>query len=250
MTLLDAAVIGVILGLGAMLQSAVGFGMALVAIPLLVLGGRPLPEAVALVLGAALVQTAYGTYVTRKQVVWRRTFSFAAIQWVALVAGVACMSLLVGANPAVIKQTVGAALFAIVTAQIVLRPHPRERLARGWTFAAAGSAGFIAGLVGMGGPPVVLFALAHRWSRDTFRGFLWSQFLLVLPILAVALVIRFGTGLVEWLGIGVATAPVVWLGSRIGLRVTQRWDSRRLHVAAVIMLYAIALASLFGPYLG
>lgn len=250
MTALDVATIAAILGLSALLQGAIGFGMALIAVPLLVLGDRPLPIAVALLLGAAIVQAAHGTYVARASVDWRRAFSIAAVQWVAVVAGVACMSLLLDADPVVIKQAVGGALLIVVTAQLVLRPTPRERLAPGWRFVAGGSAGFLAGLVGMGGPPLVLYALAHRWSRDTFRGFLWSQFLLVLPVLAVVLVLRFGGSLAGWVGVGVAMAPLVWLGSRLGLSVTRRWDGRRLQVAAVIMLYLIAVAGLLAPYLG
>jgi uncharacterized membrane protein YfcA len=72
MTSLEVVVIGSVLGLGALLQSAVGFGMALVAVPLLVLAGRPLPIAVALVLGAAIVQTAYGSYIARERIRWPR----------------------------------------------------------------------------------------------------------------------------------------------------------------------------------
>ena len=245
MTLLEIVAIGSVLGLGAFLQSAVGFGMALFAVPLLVLAGRPLPTAVALVVGAAMVQTAYGSYVTREQIRWPRAITFAAIQCVTLVGGVLCMGLLVD-RTAAIKQAIGVAVILAVTAQIVVRPAPRERLATGWTFAAAGTAGFLSGLVGMGGPPVVIFALAHPWSRDTFRAFLWSQFLFVLPVLGGVLAIRFGAQTLLWIGLGVAMAPIVWAGSRLGLAVTARWDHRSLQVAAFIMLYAIGLTSLFG----
>ncbi len=249
MTGLDVALAGLILGLGAVLQSAVGFGMPLISIPLLVLAGQPLPNALSLVLGAALVQTAYGSYVARLEVRWRRSAYLAAIQWVTLFAGVACMSLLVRSDPARVKQVVGLAVVLAVTAQWVFRPEPRERLAVGWGEAAAASAGFLAGAVGIGGPPLVLFALAHRWPPDEFRAFLWSQFLLVIPVLEAALVFRFGTPILAWFGLGVAMAPLVWVGSRLGIAVTRRWDRARLRLAALIVLYAIGLVSLIGPYL-
>ncbi len=249
MTSLEVVGIGSVLGLGALLQSAVGFGMALVAVPLLVMAGRPLPIAVALVLGAALVQTAYGSYIAREHIRWPRAISFAAIQCVTLVGGVACMGLLVDRDTAAIKQAVGVAVMLVVTVQIVVRPAPREQLAIGWTLGAAGTAGFLSGLVGMGGPPLVLYALAHPWSRDTFRVFLWSQFLLVLPVLGGVLAVRFGAEILAWIALGVAMAPIVWAGSRLGLAATARWDRRRLQIAASIMLYAIGLAGLLGPYL-
>lgn len=247
---LEIVVLGCVLGLGALLQSAVGFGMALFAIPLLVMAGRPLPIAVALTLGAAVVQTTYGSYVVRDRIRWPRAVSFAAIQCVTLVPGVACMGLLVERDTTAIKQAVGVAVLLVVTVQIVVRPAPRERLAIGWTLAAASAAGFLSGLVGMGGPPLVLYALAHSWSRDTFRAFLWSQFLIVLPILGGVLAVRFGAQILASMALGAAMAPIVWAGSRLGLAATAHWDRRRLQIAASIMLYAIALAAVIGPYVG
>ncbi len=243
---LEIVVIACILGLGALLQSAVGFGMALFAVPLLVMTGKPLPVAVALALGAALVQTAHGSYVVRDRIHWPRTVSFVAIQSVTLVAGVACMGLLVDRDTTIIKQAIGVAVLLAVTVQIVFRPVPVERLAIGWTLAAASTAGFLSGLVGMGGPPLVLYALAHSWSRDTFRAFIWSQFLFVLPILGGVLALRFGAQILAWMGVGAAMAPIVWAGSRLGLAATARWDRRRVQIAASITLYAIGLAGLLG----
>lgn len=250
MTPLQVVVIALVLGSGAVIQSAVGFGMALFAVPLLVIAGQPLPEAVALCLGAALVQSTHGSLVKRRYIHWPRAFSFAAIQCATLVAGVLTMSFLVGRDSAVIKQAVGGIVLVAITVQLVVRPVPRERLAVGWTFAAGGAAGFLSGLVGMGGPPLVLFAMAHSWCRDTFRAFLWSQFLLVLPVLGVLLAFRFGIAIVGWIGLGIALAPVSWAGSRLGLKGTENWDRRRVRIAATTVLYAVGLASLLGPYVG
>jgi len=249
MTAVDIILIAAILGLGATLQSAVGFGMALAGVPLLVWAGHPLPVAVALLLGGALVQTAHGTYVTREHIRWRLALPFAAIQWLALGGGVMGMQRLSDADPAVMKQGVGAIVIIVMTAQLIVRPRPRERLAAVWTAVAASTAGLLAGLVGMNGPPLVFYALAHTWNRDRFRGFLWSQFLLVLPVLIVALAIRFGGQLLESVAIGVALAPILWLGSKLGIATTRRWDRKRLQLAAVIMLYLIGAAGVLGPYL-
>lgn len=249
MTVLELLTIAAVLGAGAILQSAVGFGLALVAVPLLVLDGRSLPAAVALVLGAALVQTAHGSYVAREHIRWKLAFVLAGIQWVALLGGVAVMSLLVDSDPARLKQAVGAAVLAAITARLLIRPVPRERVGRGWAVLAAVTAGLLAGSFGMGGPPLALFALAHSWERDAFRAFLWSQFLLVLPVLAILLAFRFGPETLLWVAGGVATAPVVWGASRLGLKLTARWDRRRLQLAAAAVLYAIGLVALLGPLL-
>lgn len=240
---LDLATLALILGLAATLQSAVGFGMAIAAIPLLVLAGHPLPHAVALVLGAALVQTSLGSWATREHIRWRAAFAFAGMQWVALLGGVACMSLLVESEPAHVRRAVGVVVVAAVTAQRLFRPAPRARLAAAWTGLAATCSGFFAGLVGMGGPPLVLFALAHDWSPDRIRAFLWSQFLLAQPVLATLLVLRFGGEVLGWLALGAAMAPVIWLGSRVGRGATRLWDRGRMELAATVVLYAIGASS-------
>lgn len=243
------ALIAAFLGLGAVLQSAVGFGMGLLAVPLLVWAGHPLPVAVALLIGGAFVQTAYGSYVTRQHIRWRLALPFAGLQWLGLVGGVACMGLLVEADPIAVKQVVGAAVVIVLTLHLVLRPAPRQGLVVFWMILAATTGGFLGGLVGMGGPPLVFFALAQAWSRDDFRAFLWSQFLLALPIIAAALAFRFGPHLLVWMGLGAALAPVLWLGSKLGFRLTTRWDQNQLHVASVLVLYAIGITSILGPYL-
>lgn len=245
----ELILIAAILGLGTTLQSAVGFGMALVSVPLLVWAGHPLPAAVALLLGGALVQNVHGTYVCREHISWRLALPFAAMQGLALIGGVVCMRLLSDADPTVMKQGVGLAVIVMMSAHLIVRPTPRERLAAIWAVVAAACGGFLAGLVGMNGPPLVFYALAHTWSRDRFRGFLWSQFLLVLPVLVAVLAIHFGVQILESAAIGAALAPVLWLGSKLGIAATRRWNRQRLQRVAVIVLYAIGVTSVVGPYL-
>lgn len=233
--------------LAATLQSAVGFGLGLVAVPLLVGTGSPLPDAVALALGAGFVQTAYGTYRLRREAQWRLNGWLAFTQCLTLPLGVALMMLLADARPARVKQAVGVMLLALLLTRSVMRATPRPRLAFGWGLLAGVTSGILSGVSGMGGPPLVLYALAHDWSKDRFRAFLWSQFLLVAPVLVALLAFRNGTPVVLHAAIGIALAPIVWLGARLGLSVTQTWNARQINIAAQALLYAIALSNLLAP---
>ncbi len=241
---IEIAVAASILATGALLQSAVGFGLPLVSVPLLLLAGHSLPTAVSLSFGAALMQAAHGCYIGRDLIRWRLTLSLATIQWVTVGLGVAAMGLLVKGDPARVTQAVGALVVLAVTALWVLRPEPRDQVGAGWGVGAAATAGFMGGLVGIPGPPMVLFAMAHRWAPDVFRSFLWSQFLLILPVYAAALTFWFGLSMLGWFGLGVALAPVVWVGSWAGRALTRHWNARRVRIAATIVLYAIGVASL------
>jgi uncharacterized membrane protein YfcA len=242
------AAIAVIVLLGAGLQGAVGFGMGLVAVPLLLFSGRTLPEAVAVLLGAGLLQTAYGAWLCRREIPWKQTASLAAVQWVAVPVGVMGMGLLAAAGPAVVKQVVGAIVIGLLILRAVLRPKPRDSVGTGWGVVASVASGLLAGLVGMGGPPIVLYALAHDWEKDTFRGFLFATFLLVLPTAGVALAWRMGVQVLGWTVVGAAMFPAVVVGSKVGFGVSKRWDAATMRRVATGLLVVIAGWSLIGPF--
>ncbi len=188
-----------------------------------------------------------GTYFARRHVRWALAFRFASVQWLFVPAGVLGMVLLVEQDPHLVRQAVGSAVIVLLTVRLILRPEPREHATPGWTFLAAASGGFLGGLVGMGGPPIVLYAMAHDWEKNRFRAFLWSQFLLALPVLMVALRWRVGSTVVPPFLLGLALAPCVWVGTRAGLTVSRRWNRRGHQVAAAALLYAIGVISVLAP---
>lgn len=237
----------VILTLGVALQSAAGFGMGMVTVPLLLWTGRSLPEAVALLLGASVVQCAYGTWTSRDLVPWRSTLRVAVAQWIFVPVGVAGMAALASTGPDVVKQTVGGIVVGILVLRAAVRPTPRESLPSFWAALTGAAAGFLVGLVGMGGPPLVLYALAHTWDKDAFRGFLWSSFLLTLPAAALLLALRMGPEILGWTAFGLGLVPLLWLGSKAGLVLSRRWDAARMRTVATVMLVLIAAWSVLGP---
>jgi uncharacterized protein len=237
-----------ILLVGASLQSAVGFGMGLISVPLLVWSGLALPHAVALLLGAAVIQTGYGTYVMRADVRWRSAAGLAAVRALFVPVGVSGMAALVAGDQHILRQAVGAAVVVLVTAQLWFRPDPRPQVHWGWAASAGALSGVLAGLIGMGGPPIVFYALAHGWSNNRFRGFLWSQFLLLLPVMIAVMTMKMDASVLVYFALGLAMAPVSWLGTRAGIAVAGRWSSNRLRTAAVLLLYVVGLSGLLSPY--
>ncbi len=237
----------IIMTLGTALQSAVGFGMGLVTIPLLLWTGRSLPEAVALLLGASAVQNALGTWASRHAIDWKATVRIGLAQWLAVPVGVAGMSALSSAGPDVVKQVVGSIVAAVLVLRAAVRPTPQASVAKVWGVVAGGASGCLAGLVGMGGPPLVLYALAHTWDKDAFRGFLWSSFLMVLPVMVTVLALRMGIDVLGWTAFGLGLVPLLWLGSKAGLTLSRRWDAERMRTVATVMLVLVAAWSVLGP---
>lgn len=231
-------------------QTAVGFGFGLMSVPLLLWVGLPLPVAIALAIAAGSVQSAYGAYVARESIDFREAFRLAGFQVLGMPLGLCLLHFFVAEGPAFAKQVVGASLLVVLTTRLAVRPTPRDSVPSWVGAIASATSGLLSAALGIGGPPLVLFALAHRWDVARTRGFLWTQFVLGTAPLVIILGARFGTSVLVGFAAGLVLAPALYVGSRIGFALTRRWREATLARAATAMLYLLALLSLGGPWLG
>jgi uncharacterized protein len=240
--------VGAILGLAAMSQSAVGFGYALFAVPLLVWCGIPLNEAVMLVVSCSTFQAAVGVRNLRHSTPWRLSLICTAMRVVGLLAGVYGMKRLVELDPARIRVTVGALLCLLVVAQYFWKPRQAESIRWGWATLAFTTSGLLSGLVGMGGPPLVLWAMArHGWTSQKTRAFLFSVYLVANTIQIVLLHWTFGIGMLRSVALGALFSPLVYGCSRVGLSLGNRMSRERLRTVAYLLLLAIGVSAV-APY--
>ena len=249
MTIDQLLLIAVILMLGIAVQAAVGFGAGLFAVPLLVWLGIPLPTSVGMLLSLVIVQTGTACWRHRDQLPWRAVLPMFISRGVGLPVGVLLMYLLTEMDPNRTKQVVGVVVLVALALQIGFRVKPKEQIHGGWTLLAGSLSGLMAGMIGMGGAPLVLWLMAHDWPATRQRVFLWLTFLLLVPVQACLLVLTFGQPLILALLLGLAMTPAglagAWLGGHIGRRLSRA----RLRVAMTWLLVAIALQSIVGPWL-
>ena len=242
------AVVGLMLG--AFVQGAVGFAYGMIAIPVLLWAGLSLPQSVALVSTTVIVQTSAGVWRFRKHVVGRDLPGVAVGRYAGLPVGLLVMAALDGANRGAMKQAVGALLLAIVTLTVAFKPAPRERVAARWSLPVGFSSGVLSGAIGMGGPPVVLWMIAHDWSTQRGRGFLWSLFLMLLPVQLALMVWGFGRPVLWAVVGGLAITPLVLLSSHIGGSVGSRWSRPAARRVVLGLLVVLAVTSLAAPLIG
>ncbi len=238
-----------ILAAGAALQAAVGFGMGMMAVPLLLWAGNSLAESVALVLGAATVQMLVGIWGYREHIDARQSLPIALASYVGIPLGVLAMGWLAGLGKDTVQQAAGLAILAALVFRSAVQPKPREQVPLPWGLAAGWGSGFLAGLIGMGGPPIVFFALSHDWDKEKFRTFLWSQFLLANPLILALLSWRFGSSVPVAFVVGVGAFPLVLVGTRLGLAGSSSWDTATVQRAAVGLLGLLGTISLVRPLL-
>lgn len=226
-----------------MLQSVVGFAYALFATPILVLAGIPLPQSMAIVATAALVQSLTGVRKLRHDVDWRLALAGTVIRYAGTAVGAVLLRQLVQCSSRDIRFVVGAILLSAVGTQVGLRLQPREHIGRVWDITAFSLSGVLAGLVGMGGPPLVLWVMAHTWSAQRTRALLFALFLFALPFQIAVLLFMFGTQAASGVLAGAVLSPLVVVGSLLGLRLGRKLPKQHLRTIAYAILFCIGVAA-------
>lgn len=245
----DLLILAAVLSFGIFVQSAAGFAAGLLIVPALLWAGFSIPEAQVSLLVATIPQNLWGVYQFREEIEVRRIAGPAVLRLGFLPLGMSLLVMLETLPTTMLRQIVGGVLLVVTSMIIWLRPAPREQLHPGWGFLAFSASGFLQGLVGMGGPAMVLWVQAHHWDTKRTRGFLFAMYLVSLAPALGSLWYFFGKRVV---GPGITAAfliPLLWWCTSLGLRVGTWLGQRRLRRLTLGLLMVIGLAGLFAPLL-
>ena len=221
--------------LATLVRSTVGFGEALVAVPLLALRvpvsvAAPLAVSVSVCIAALIVAQDWRE-IERRSAGWLVLSSLFGIPFGLL--------LLTTASDRVVRLILGViiALFAGHSLFARMRLHLREER-RTWLVATGFCSGVLGGAYGMNGPPLAIYGALRRWSPRQFRATLQGYFLAA----SVA-------GLVGYAAVGLwrpevtryfaLCAPGVCVGVLIG-----RTINRRLRGAAFFRVVHVGLVAI------
>jgi len=249
MDVLHYLVIASVLAAGAALHSAAGFGYALLSVNLLLLAGVDPYQAIPMVTVSTLVQSVAGLWHLRHEVPWRSVVPALALVTLSMPVGVWTLGRLTALDATQIRQVFGGVLLVVLAVHWFWRPRPRPRVHPLWTAAALLGGGFLGGLCGMAGPPIVLWVMAHEWSSERTRVTLWTLFLAMTPIGLLFFYGRFGPPVLEAAGLAVLFVPAVLLGTWPGIWLGNRIPKPALRRLAMALLVIIALFMLLQPLL-
>lgn len=244
-TLIPATLI--LLG-ASIIQAIAGFAFNLIAVPLLMWSGLSLPESIAVTAIPIFVQLSVSSYKLRDSVIWSDLWQPILIRFLTLPVGVLLLYTLSHLDAATVKQVVGAILLMIVLIQTRVHFEPRESLPRMWDLVAFSLSGILFGMVGMGGPPVVVWLMAHRWSARRSRAFVTLLFWVAAPAQIALLWWKLGDQVVEAFGWGLTATPLVIIATLIGVRIGDRFDREKLRRVILGLLLLTAVVSILSPY--
>jgi uncharacterized membrane protein YfcA len=241
---------GVVLILGAMLQSAVGFGFGMFAIPLLLLMGAEPYEAIVILSICGTVQTLIGMWSLRAHIAWRRALQLIALAGLMLPLGVWTLwAIDTHVSKETIRQIFGGIVLVVLLTQMIARVKPRDHLHWGWGALATSLCGCMSGLSGMGGPPLVMWVMAHTWSTDRSRVMLYTVFTGLTPFQIGAMCYTFGPRVIDAVGVGAAVTPFALIGIIPGLWIGKRIPKPKLRIASYIVLLLVSLYAILEPIL-
>ena len=229
---LTVLVVAVFFG-ATLLRSALGFGEALIAVPLLAF---VLPVKVAAPV-AVLVSITVAVVVVAED--WRhvRVRSAARLVLFTLLGIPLGLLLLRVASEPVVKGVLGVLVAGFAVSALRSRGEYEltdDRLA--WLFGV--SAGVLGGAYGMNGPPLAVYGALRRWSPEQFRATLQGYFL---PASVMGMVGYWAAGL--WTPsvsrYYLQSLPTALLAIALGRAINRRFDPRRFFV----YVYAGLIAS-------
>ena len=238
------AVVGVLVGFVAgVLSGLFGVGGGIVTTPAVnaLLGGSAI-QAVATPLPVILPTSIVGAYTYAKA----HEVSFRAARWAAgpgIVGAVAGAWLTEFVNPHLLL-VVTAALIALTSIQVIRGRPPKTPwemgATPGWKFAVVGGvAGFVSGLLGVGGGIVIVPALT-AWIGMPLKRALGTSLAIIAVLVIPGTIVHAILGHIDWaifLVLTLGVVPGVRIGARIALGARER--TLRVTVGAFLLLVAL-----------
>ncbi|NRA37399.1 MAG: TSUP family transporter, partial [Planctomycetes bacterium] len=105
--------------------------------------------------------------------------------------------------------------------------------------------GTMSGMIGMGGPPVILWAMAQPWGVNRTRAFLFVIFMCAIPFQILSLLLAFGVHVWWGVALGLLCSPVVWLGSYVGVFLGNKLNKEQFKVIVYVLLLVLGASSVY-----
>ncbi|MEY4567667.1 MAG: hypothetical protein RLY14_2637 [Planctomycetota bacterium] len=245
--LLAILLLGLILGSCGALQALVGFAAATFAIPILMLCGYEMPEAQVIIITAMFPQNVVAVWQLRKTLTVKDWFKPALIRLAFLPLGLLVMSWMQESSKPLLRPVVGAVMLAATLSQCVSSPKKKEESTTGWMLGTFSLSGFLQGLCGMSGAPLVLWCYARPWPHDKVRALLFTVYLTSFLPQWLLLYGRFGSTIPKASLRSLVALPLILLGTYLGLKFARRVPDHAIRRISYSLLILFAAFEILTP---
>ena len=143
-----------------------------------------------------------------------------------------------------VKSLVGLGLLLGIGLRLLARGQAQRDLPKAVSVAVFSLSGLLQGLIAMGGPPLVLWLTTRKLSAQQARAFTMTLFLFNAPVQVLLLLVLSRTLNLETLLLALLITPLIYLGTRVGLSLGDRFSKALLNNIALAVLLVIALRAI------
>jgi len=238
---------GIILFICSFVQTIAGFAFSLLAIPLLLLCGFDLPSSVVLSMTASMMQRMLLVHKCQKNIDWKPLLKMYPISILGLVIGIFALKKAAMLDQDTIKLIFGIIILMAVGMRLFVRVEPRNSIPFYFSALAAFFSGLLNGFANIGGPPMVLWVLAHKWSKDRLRATIPAFTLLMIPVQLILLAVGFGLPILIKFAEGLLFFPVILVAVYLGNLSSHKLSTSKVRILIITLLAITGLAYIIYP---
>lgn len=239
----EIALIATAILLSSIVQGAVGFAVALIAIPLLLQAGLGLAQSIFVVLACTIVQNGLGLRQTWQDTPIRKLAPWAILRAVLIPAGFLLMLLIEDFPRTELRQLFGILLLCVLIVHLLLRIKPQATVRGYWTWIAMVSSGVLQGTIGTPGPPIAFWVMAHDWNSKKSRGVMFFLFVTgTIPHMLLLILVSDPQEIWTSTMIACCGIPLSVIGTSVGLWIGNRFDRKKTRLAILITLVVLSIA--------
>jgi uncharacterized membrane protein YfcA len=241
--------IGIVFMFAAWVQSASGFGFSVFSVSVLLFFGLSLPQTVALVICGSAVQRITAIIYLRDSIDKKELFPVIITGLLSMPIGVYLMFTINKLHPSYVKMIIGFIIIFILALQWKGFIIPSNRVRKRWGIIAAFFSGILNGLANIGGSPIVLWILSHKWPNRKMRVTALAYSITFVPFQLVILYLIYRTIILKTVQYSFIYIPFILLGAFLGLKTGDKIERDLLHKLMQYLLLFIALFSIINGIL-
>lgn len=224
--------------IASIIQGIVGFGFALISVPLLSLI-LPLDIIVPIVVAGSLVTNCIIVYFTREHIRLKQIKTMIIFGLLGIPLGVYGLNKI---NPDVLKMIIG--ILIISTSIFMIKGIKVKFKNVKISYGIAGFiSGFLKGCVSISGPPIVLFLSNEGYEKNEFKAnlALYSTIINILTILMYIISGILKRNMVSTIGLN---SLAIIVGSFIGLHISKKIDDKYFRTTVLILLILVGFLTI------
>ncbi len=230
--------------LAAFVQSTSGFGFSIFSVSILLFLGLPLSQTVALTVSGSAFQRVYAILHLRNSIDKKELTPVIITGLLSMPIGIYLLYTVNKLEPSYVKMIIGFIIIIMLGLQWKGFIVSKQKVKKFWGIIAAFFSGILNGLANIGGAPIILWILAHKWDNKKMRVTTLAYSITFVPFQLIILYLIYKWIILKTILYSFIFLPFILLGGGIGLKIGDKIQRDLLHKIMQLLLLLIAVFSI------